>query len=109
MQEMLDRGAQGRWVPEASVQHCIPRERMTVDYIKTFFERTGRTDYYLRRRGPIERNARVLGQPMWIWRGVMKNEFKYWLARAFLPPERWLVALRDRCVWWGEFDERRRW
>ena len=109
MLEMLEQGAEGWWVPEAPVRHCIPRERMSLDYIKGYFERTGRTDYYLHCRERVDHKIRVLGRPLWVWRSVVESELLYWFSRAFSPPERWLLALRKRSTSRGKFDESRRW
>ena len=109
MQEMLEHGASGWWVPDAPVQHCIPRERMNLDYIKSYYERTGRTNYYLYSSKQAQRKLRILGRPPWVWRSIVENELIYWYSRAFLPVERWLHAQRNRSTSRGAFDESRRW
>ncbi len=109
MLAMLAQGAEGWWVPDAPVQHIIPRERMTLDYIKSYFERTGRTDYYLYSRMKIQRRPRILGRPPWVWRGIVENEFRYWYSRALQPVELWLLALRNRSTSRGHFEESRLW
>lgn len=108
MLELLRSGATGWWVPDAPVTHCIPRERMTLAYIKSYFVRTGQTDYYLNWSGKEKPKLRLLGRPLWVWRNVVESEAKYWFARAFLPIEQWLLALRKRSTALGAFDESRR-
>src|SRR5206468_2577444 len=42
MEAVLRSGKTGYWVPEAKVQHCIPQERMTLDYIDRYYRGYGR-------------------------------------------------------------------
>jgi glycosyltransferase involved in cell wall biosynthesis len=106
---MLADGATGCWVPNATVTHVIPQERMTLEYIKRYYERDGRTDYYLHSRLQVQRRRPLLARPPWVWRAVVESELRYWYSRAFQPAENWLFALRRRSRARGMFDESRNW
>lgn len=66
MRRMLAAGHRGYWVPHASVEHLIPAERMTLDYVGRYFvgqgvrlvatgKSSGRTAASLRREAWIQR------------------------------------------------------
>lgn len=103
--EILKGGAEGRWVPAAAVDHIISTERMSVGYLSQYYERLGRTLYYLDHRTAGDNEARLFGRPRWIWRSIAEGELKYWASRLFEPSIRWLPALRARAVAWGAFKE----
>ena len=102
--KLLQEGAEGWWVPKATADHMIPRSRMTTQYIMSFYEKAGRTQYYVDSGTYIPDRA-VRRRPKWIWRSVIETELRYWVARLFQPPDRWLDALRARAVAWGAFEE----
>lgn len=107
--ELLKSGREGWWVPAAAVDHAIPRTRMTVDYIWSYYKRSGRSqyyiDHYIDRRATARRERRLLGRPRWLWRRIAEAEFKFWLSRTFQSPEHWLAALHIRGEAWGAFEE----
>lgn len=105
IQAILDAGGTGRWVPGAAVQHVVPTERMTVAYLRTYFERTGRTAFHLDPRGATWGRTRVQGRPLWLWRRLIATEIRYRVVRATRGPEAWLVALRDSATIRGMFEE----
>lgn len=107
--ELLNGGGEGWWVPDAAVDHAIPRTRMTLEYIWSYFKREGRTQYYIAHyidRGATAPSARrLLGRPRWLWRRIAEAELKFWFSRIFQSPEHWLTALRIRGEAWGAFEE----
>lgn len=105
MGEILNSGAQGWWVPDASVQHCIPQDRMNLDYIRSYYEKLGRTQYFLSRRQTTNCEIRLLGRPRWLWRRIIEDELNYVTYRALFPPERWLSALKRLAITLGTFKE----
>ena len=83
---VLAAGGKGWWVPDASVEHWIPKERQTVGYLRSYYALQGRTflkwDGY---GGPT-----FLGRPLRLWCGILRAESAYALARLSGNPRRWL-------------------
>lgn len=90
---LLDRGAYGVWVPAAAVDHLISAERLTLDYVRRYFQGLARSEL---RRGRfshaglgatpdrIHRKLRRLCRQSWLtpWRG--QRWAKLWRRRAEL-------------------------
>ena len=51
LRRMLADGHTGTWLPEARVRHFVPRERMTLDYVRRYYRGIGRTDVRVRGGG----------------------------------------------------------
>jgi GT2 family glycosyltransferase len=101
MRRLLREGATGWWVPKASVVHCNSAERMTLSYIKNYFERLGRTQWVQ----SFELQQKKIGRPRWLWRQVVERQLRYLSARAFLQPEQWLERLSESSIAWGAFKQ----
>jgi hypothetical protein len=92
VRHMLADGYGGRWVPDARVDHIIPGERATLDYIARYYVGLGMTERV--RRGLAHRS----GCPPWHWRRAFDLECAYRTARATEPPETWIPLFVDACV-----------
>lgn len=86
---ILEAGGSGWWVPDASVQHWIPRERQTVGYLRRYFVLQGKTFQKWDRDGA----PTFFGRPLWLWRNIIKSEMLYARARLSGDPQRWLKLL----------------
>ena len=95
---LLADGYQGWWVPEASVSHYIPRERMTVRYIRKFYFGYGE---YVAMREPSWHGPMLFGKPRWLWRYAMRVEARYRRHRLTSSPEVWMKYLIDAGTVWG--------
>ena len=91
MLALLEEGAEGWWVPAAHVRHFIPSERQTVGYLRRFYEGQGEQSG---RASTSDGRFMLANRPSWMWREAMAAEIGYRLQRTFLPPERWLPALK---------------
>src|SRR5689334_11971995 len=88
MRSVLGGGKTWRWIPESKVQHCIPPERITLDYIDHFFSRYGRSLAHIEQwTGP-----QLLGAPRWLWRRLCADAARYGVRRLTSPPQRWVEA-----------------
>jgi glycosyltransferase involved in cell wall biosynthesis len=86
---ILTEGGSGWWVPDASVEHWIPRERQTVRYLRRYYMLQGKTFHnWDGDGGPMFR-----GRPLWLWRNIVKAELLYSCARLSGDPHRWLKLL----------------
>ncbi|HEX8188441.1 MAG TPA: hypothetical protein VF586_08825, partial [Pyrinomonadaceae bacterium] len=86
---ILAAGGIGWWVPDAPVEHWIPKERQTVGYLRSYYALQGKT--FLRRDGHGGPTFR--GRPLLLWCGVLRAELAYTLARLTGDPRRWLKPL----------------
>jgi glycosyltransferase involved in cell wall biosynthesis len=93
---ILAAGGSGWWVPDASVEHWIPKERQTVRYLRSYFVLQGKTFQKWEEDG----RPTFWGRPLWLWRSIIKAELLYSFARLSGDPHRWLKLLiqasRDR-------------
>jgi glycosyltransferase involved in cell wall biosynthesis len=84
---ILAGGGTGWWVPDASVEHWIPKERQTIKYLRGYYALQGKT--FLKRDG----GATFLGRPLPLWCRILWAESAYALARLSGDPHRWLKPL----------------
>ncbi len=93
VRELLARGLEGWWVPEATVRHFIPANRLTVRYVRDYYVGYGE---YCAKADAREGNAQaslLFGRPRWLWRSAIFEELRYRMARIFRPPEVWVRHL----------------
>ena len=80
-------GHRGAWVPTSKVEHFIPRERLTLDYIRRFFHGIGQTEF-IRKHG----EARSPETPCWERPRTLVNalqaEMRYRYYSTFRPAKR---------------------
>lgn len=99
--DMVDRllrsGAIGYWVPAARVEHCIGRNRQTIQYIMRHFVGAGETDAFLQRHTGLA----WFGVPRWMFRRLVQEWFYYRIHRLISRPTVWLPHLRDYAYTFG--------
>jgi glycosyltransferase involved in cell wall biosynthesis len=88
---ILAAGGTGWWVPDAVVEHWIPKERQTLSYLRSYYALVGRTFYRWDPHGA----PMLWGRPQWLWRQTVRAEIAYAFARLSGNPERWMKALVD--------------
>ena len=62
IRKIFDTGGSGLWIPNASVQHWIPKNRMQIQYIADYFQGVGRTQVILNETAPCKM---IAGIPRW--------------------------------------------
>jgi hypothetical protein len=99
MRRMLADGHAGMWLPEARVRHLVPRERMTLDYVRHYYRGIGRTD------------VRVRGGDAPRWWNLTRSGAKACAKAARAHIRRglgrshdWVSDLRDANIHWGRFQ-----
>ena len=97
VEAMVAAGAKGWWVPDAIVEHRIPKERLTVSYLRDYYVLLGKTHYREHREGTrrLRQNRSAL-----ICKAV-RSEMMYHLARLSGNPHRWLKPLAEASIRWG--------
>lgn len=86
---ILKAGGSGWWVPDASVEHWIPKERQSVRYLRSYYELQGKTFHNWEADG----RPTFRGRPLWLWRRIIQAELLYSCARLNGDPHRWLKPL----------------
>ncbi|MFL6333558.1 MAG: glycosyltransferase [Pyrinomonadaceae bacterium] len=83
---ILAAGGTGWWVPEAPVEHWIPKGRQTVEYLRDYYALQGKT--FLRRGAEGNSPGHLR-----LWCKILWAESAYTLARLSGDPRRWLKPL----------------
>jgi glucosyl-dolichyl phosphate glucuronosyltransferase len=90
---LLEAGATGYWIPGATVEHCIGRERQTVRYIANYSAGLGETDAFrCTAKGAI--SPLWLGVPHRLWPRLLKRWLCYRFHRLASPSPVWVVHLQ---------------
>jgi glycosyltransferase involved in cell wall biosynthesis len=100
--KLLAAGQRGMWVPTAKVQHFIPRERLTLDYIRRFFHGIGQTEF-IRKNPELDRRAITLWERPRTLLNALQAEMRYRYYSTFRPRKttRWVNSLVRSSRLWG--------
>ena len=97
MERLLARGDTGVWIGTAIVEHVIPRDRLTKEYVYNYFYFQGRGQVRMNRFDPTsydsekdEKEARR-----------SQARVRFTLRRG----ERWAEAFRQAAIWEGRLAE----
>jgi glycosyltransferase involved in cell wall biosynthesis len=105
LQQLLDKGRQGRYLPQALVYHRQPPERMTERYVRRFYEGFG---IALVRLGQAESgNQWLFGVPRWWWRKLFESACGYVFTRFTSSSSTWLQHECTMAKRWGAIGEMR--
>jgi len=86
---VLRSGGTGWWVPDAVVEHWIPKKRQTIKYLRSYYALVGKTYYqWDPRRAP-----KLGGRPLSPRHQALLAEWAYRLARLGGSPQRWIKLL----------------
>lgn len=89
---ILKSGYEGRWVPDACVDHIIPEERQTEAYIRAYYVGHGR---FIVRHRTIATEPTPPLPPVWLlWLKCVLFRFTYYATRFTASPVVWCAALR---------------
>ena len=89
---LLREGAAGWWVPEAIVNHWVPRSRQRISYLRRYFAIVGAT-YGALPRGRRERASLV--------QKLLRAECAYRMARLSGDSRRWVRPMIEASLVWG--------
>jgi hypothetical protein len=98
IRQMLAAGLTGWWVPDARVQHFVPRHRQTLRYLRRFF--VGQGEVQSREFGNAD-VPRVFGKPRWLIKQALAAEARYRWSRMTASPDVWLDRLIEAATAWG--------
>lgn len=100
--KILSEGCVGIWLPNATVQHINGQDRMNLEYIKSYYIKSGRTKVAI---SPPDGLTKFFKRPKWVWRLVIQSKFDYYWARLFKSPTIWLEKFAKHAFARGIFDE----
>jgi GT2 family glycosyltransferase len=100
---LLDAGVEGVWVPSASVQHWVGPERMTLAYVRQYFEGYGRGK--VREDGAGD-GPRLFGAPRWLYRAYANAAISAAWRRA-LRKRDWIASFATAAELKGAIVESR--
>ena len=95
MRQMLAAGCTGWWVPDAKVQHFIPRHRQSVRYVRQVVAGVGQVRW--REWTPPQ----LIDAPRLLLRKALAAEARYRWSRLMDPPDVWLARLTEAAKAWG--------
>jgi glycosyltransferase involved in cell wall biosynthesis len=88
IRQILSSGGSGWWVPDARVEHWIPKERQSIRYLRHYYAFQGKTFHKWDGGG-----LTLWGRPIWLWLSIARAELSYSRARLSGDPQRWLKHL----------------
>jgi GT2 family glycosyltransferase len=102
LHKLLKAGHRGLWVPQSRVQHFIPADRLTLDYIRRFFHGIGQTEFIRKRSETDAATIAMWERPRTIV-SALQAELRYRYYRTFRPrkTKRWVNSLVRASRQWG--------
>jgi GT2 family glycosyltransferase len=91
-QRLFDAGLKGIYLPSAVIEHPVPKECYTLDWVWRRKFRQGLTEWKMGERFGTDHRWRVLGVPAWIIRALAEQKIKVAIASLF----RFAIAERTR-------------
>ena len=88
LRAMLSDGHRGRWLPEASVKHFIPRDRQNLSYLRSYYKGQGMMAQS--EAGSSNAVSNLFGRPRWLWRAWLQAEMRYRLRRLTSQSSVWI-------------------
>jgi glycosyltransferase involved in cell wall biosynthesis len=102
LHKLLAAGHRGAWVPTAKVEHFIPRDRLTIDYIRRFFHGIGQTEFIRNRSQSAPATIAIWERPTTLI-NALRAELRYRYYRTLRPKKsgRWVNSLVRSSRLWG--------
>ena len=102
LHKLLAAGHRGQWVPTSKVEHFIPRERLTLDYIRRFFHGIGQTEFIRKQSAGDASSPPAWERPRTLV-NALQAEMRYRYYRTFQPKKtgRWVNSLVRSSRLWG--------
>jgi glycosyltransferase involved in cell wall biosynthesis len=97
LESLLAMGHTGSWVAGARIQHMIPPDRQTLEYLRSYYFRRGAAEAKRLLEQPEERPL-LFGLPRYAIRSLLENEARFWLTRYTRTPKTWLRHLRTAAL-----------
>lgn len=99
---IMQAGGKAWWLPDAQVQHWIPKSRQSLAYLREYYVGYGRT---LTRRNSFQDCSMLFGKPRWLLRHALISELAYCLHRLYASPLHWIADLKQASIAWGQLQD----
>jgi glycosyltransferase involved in cell wall biosynthesis len=103
LRELLQRGLTGWWLPDARVQHVVPRSRQSFRQFAAHGIGNGRT--YARLNPGDCHGKTLLGRPVWLWKSCFRACRKALSSRLKSSPGIWVPKCYEALVLAGRLRE----
>ena len=103
MYELLKNGYEGRWVPQAKVNHYVPKQRMSVKYLKNVFEAWGELTWLAIENGDFKNQYGTFKNML---KSAVRTKCKYKYHRLFSTNKVWMRHLKISSMSWGRLKSR---
>ena len=103
IQRLLKDGHRRLYVAKAIVHHRNPSSHATERYVFAYYKGSGMTE--IRLGGTPTSQHIWFGAPRYYWWKLIRNGFKYAVARWTMPSKFWLPALIEMSRSWGAITE----
>ena len=101
LRQMMADGHRGYWLPTASLEHFIPVQRLTLDYVKQYYHGLGQTAVALERIRDKAGNARAGSTPWLSYAKALIYSGIYYALRLGAPASYWVPCLVKSQRHWG--------
>ena len=95
LRSIIEQGGKGRWVPDAKLNHFIPEDRATEEYVASYYFGQGITNAMI---GKVDRGR------LSIWLDQWKSWLGYRLHRRFSKPIVWVSKMVHSSICRGELS-----
>ncbi len=102
LHKLLAAGHRGAWVPSSKVEHFIPRDRLTIDYIRRFYHGIGQTEFIRNRSESGPATIALWERPKTLV-NALQAELRYRYYKTLQPKKsgRWVHSLVRSSRLWG--------
>jgi glucosyl-dolichyl phosphate glucuronosyltransferase len=99
IRQVISSGHVGQWVPDARVEHVVPKSYLSLKHVRRYFHDRGVSAFSGDHREEV---PTIAGRPRWAWRQAIQGEFNYKLGRLISrPPSVWLRDMAQASFAWG--------
>jgi glycosyltransferase involved in cell wall biosynthesis len=100
IRRILRSGATGYWIPNATVTHCIARERLTIRALSQYYAGCGEVSAFFSPNA-VASTPLLFNVPRWRLRQLIEGWVRYRIARLVSPAPVWVRHLKQYTFAWG--------
>jgi len=89
---IFNAGYSGIWVPDARVNHWLPKSRQTIAYLREYYEACG---FMFAKNLQTSQSLNIFGIPRWFIRIMIQSYIAHFFNRIFRPPEVWIASCKQ--------------
>ncbi|MCP3693328.1 MAG: glycosyltransferase family 2 protein [Planctomycetaceae bacterium] len=104
LRKMLADGHRGYWLPEASIQHFIPADHLTLDYVSSQFHGFGRTAVLMEQRSKTNPSRIPFSRKFRCYCKALMYSAIYGVLKRIAGPRWWVTYLAKTNRRWGRIS-----